>query len=197
MTPVPETKPSLLIRLRDTRDQQAWSLFLELYQPVILRLAQRRGLQEADAHEVTQDVLLAVAGAIERWETDPARGAFRSWLNTIARNLVVNFLIKQGRHPRGSGDSDVHEMLLEQPAPEGELSALFDVEAKRQTFQWAAEQVRDEFREATWRAFWMTAVEDVSANDVARELKITVGSVYVARSRVMKRLREKVEEVRD
>ena len=164
---------------------------------MVLRLARRRGLQEADAHEVTQDVLLAVAGAIERWETDPRRGSFRAWLGTIARNATVNFLIKQGRHPRGSGDSDVHEMLLEQPAPEGELSALFDVETKRQSFRWAAEQVRDEFREATWRAFWMTSVEDVSVIDVARDLKITVGSVYVARSRVMKRLREKVEEARE
>ena len=197
MTPVPETRPSLLLRLRDAGDQQAWSLFWELYQPVILRLARRRGLQETDAHEVTQEVLLAVAGAIERWEADPARGAFRSWLNTIARNLVVNFLIKQGRHPRGSGDSDVYQWLLEQPAPEGELSALFDVETKRQMFLWAADQVREEFRETTWRAFWMTAVDDVSTNEVARELKMSVGSVYVARSRVMKRLREKVEEVRE
>ena len=197
MTPIPETRPSLLLRLRDARDQQAWSLFLELYQPVILRLVRRRGLQEADAREVTQEVLMAVAGAIERWEANPARGAFRSWLATIARNLVVNFLIRQGRHPRGSGDSDVKRWLEEQPAPEGELSALFDVETKRQMFRWAADQVRAEFRETTWQAFWLTAVDDRSVNDVARELKMSVGSVYVARSRVMKRLREKVEEVRE
>lgn len=197
MTPVPETRPSLLLRLRDARDQRAWSLFLEIYQPVILRLVRGRGLQEADAREVTQEVLLAVSGAIGRWEADPARGAFRSWLATIARNLVVNFLIRQSRHPRGSGDSDVKRWLEERPAPEGELSALFDVEAKRQLFRWAADQVRDEFRETTWQAFWKTAVDDVSVNDVARELKMSVGSVYVARSRVMKRLREKVEEVRE
>jgi RNA polymerase sigma factor (sigma-70 family) len=197
MTPVPETRPSLLIRLRDARDQQAWSLFLEIYQPLIHRLARRRGLQEADAREVTQEVLLAVSGSIERWEADPARGTFRGWLTTVARNLVVNFLIRQGRHPRGSGDSDVKRRLDEQPAPEGEASAFFDLEAKRQTFHWAAEQIREEFREATWQAFWKTAVDDVAVNEVARELKITVGSVYVARSRVMKRLREKIEEVRE
>ena len=197
MTPIPETRPSLLLRLRDARDQQAWSLFLELYQPVILRLAKRRGLQEADACEVTQEVLMAVAGAIERWEADPARGAFRSWLATIARNLVVNFLIRQGRHPRGSGDSDLNRWLEERPAPEGEMSALFDVETKRQLFHWAADQVRAEFRETTWRAFWLTAVDDRSVSEVARELQMSVGSVYVARSRVMKRLREKVEEVRE
>ena len=197
MTPVPETRPSLLLRLRDARDQRAWSLFLEIYQPVILRLVRGRGLQEADAREVTQEVLLAVSGAIGRWEADPARGAFRSWLATIARNLVVNFLIRQSRHPRGSGDSDVNRWLEERPAPEGEMSALFDVEAKRQLFRWAADQVRDEFRETTWQAFWRTAVDDLAVSDVARELKMSVGSVYVARSRVMKRLREKVEELRE
>ena len=103
---VPETRPSLLLRLRDARDQQAWGQFWEIYQPLILRLVRQKGLQDADAREVTQEVLLAVSKAVGAWDANPARGSFRGWLATIARNLVVNFLIRQSRHPRGTGNSD-------------------------------------------------------------------------------------------
>ena len=196
MTLVPETRPSLLLRLRDVRDQQAWSTFLEIYQPLIYRVIRQRRVQDADAREVTQEVLLAVANSIDQWEADPQRGTFRGWLTTITRNLVVNFLIKQSRHPRGSGDSDFRRGLESLPAPAGDESALFDMEEHRQIFRWAADRIRPEFREANWQAFWRTAVEGQSAIEVARELGISPGLVYVSRNRVMKRLREKVEEFR-
>ena len=196
MTPAPETRPSLLLRLRDARDQQAWSTFLEIYQPLIYRVIRQRRVQDADAREVTQEVLLALANSIDQWEADPDRGTFRGWLTTITRNLVVNFLIKQSRHPRGSGDSDFRRGLESLPAPAGNESALFDVEERRQIFRWAADRIRPEFREANWQAFWRTAVEGQGAIEVARELGISPGLVYVSRNRVMKRLREKVEEFR-
>ena len=88
MTPVPETRPRLLLRLRDVRDQQAWSIFLEIYQPLIYRVIRQRRVQDADAREVTQEVLLAVANSIDQWEADRQRGTFRGWLTTITRNLV-------------------------------------------------------------------------------------------------------------
>lgn len=194
VVPVPETHPSLLIKLRDSRNQQAWTEFLEIYEPLIARLVQRRGIQSADVGEVTQEVLLAVASSIHRWESNPERGSFRGWLATIARNLVVNFLIRQSRHPRGSGDTEFRRWLEDQPAPDGEISALFDLERKRQTFRWAASQIQSEFKSTTWQAFWMTAVEEREVADVAAELGVTAGVVYVSRSRVMKRLREVVEE---
>ena len=196
MTPVPETRPSLLLRLRDVRDQQAWSIFLEIYQPLIYRVIRQRRVQDADAREVTQEVLLAVANSIDQWEADPQRGTFRGWLTTITRNLVVNFLIKQSRHPRGSGNSDFRRGLESLPAPVGDESELFDVEERRQIFRWAADRIRPEFRESNWQAFWRTAVEGQGAIEVARELGISPGLVYVSRNRVMKRLREKVEEFR-
>ncbi len=196
MTPVPETRPSLLLRLRDVRDQQAWSTFLEIYQPLIYRVIRQRRVQDADAREVTQEVLLAVANSIDQWEADPQRGTFRGWLTTITRNLVVNFLIKQSRHPRGSGDSDFRRGLESLPAPAGDESELFDVEERRQIFRWAAERIRPEFRESNWEAFWRTAVEGQGAIEVARELGISPGLVYVSRNRIMKRLRDKVVEFR-
>lgn len=195
MTSVPETRASLVLRLRDSRDQSAWAVFLEIYQPLIFRLARSRGVQEADAREVTQEVLLAVSKAIGRWESDPQRGSFRGWLSTITRNLVVNFLIRQSRHPRGSGDSDFHRWLEQRPDPRSEESAWFDREEEHQIFRWAAEHVRSEFRAATWQAFWRTAVEGADATSVANELNVPVGVVYVSRSRIMKRLRELVQQM--
>src|SRR5579859_3889573 len=120
-----ETRASLLLRLRDSQDQLAWSTFLQIYQPLILRLTLRNGMQEADAREVTQDVLLAVAKSIGRWESDPIRGSFRGWLAKTTRNLMINFLIRQSRHPRGSGGSDVNRWLEQQADPHSNESTLF------------------------------------------------------------------------
>ena len=157
----------------------------------------RRDLQNADADDLTQDVFQTVARAIERQVFDPARGSFRAWLFRIARNLVVNFVIHQQRHPRGSGDSDLRKLLEAQPAPSPEDSALLDAEYKRQLLHWAAEQLRVEFSELTWNAFWQAGVEGRPPKEVAKALGTTVGTVYHCKSRVMARLRKKIAEVEE
>src|SRR4051812_16894706 len=111
MNDFPDTRRSLLVRLRESRDDAAWAEFIAIYDPLVYRLARRRGLQDADARDLCQDVLRAVAGAIERWDPDPERGSFRGWLFRIARNLMLNYLVSQRKHPRGTGDSDWHRML--------------------------------------------------------------------------------------
>lgn len=195
MREAPETRQSLLLRLRDARDDRAWTEFLEIYEPLVYRLVRRNGFQDADAQEVTQEVLLAVSKAIENWDPDPAKGSFRAWLFRIARNLMINFLTKQGRHPQGSGDTDFNRLLSEQPAPDSQQTAYFDQEYKRQTFRWAAEQVRGEFHEKTWQAFWRSCVDGKEVKQVADELEMSAGSIYVARSRVMAKLRAKIERL--
>jgi RNA polymerase sigma factor (sigma-70 family) len=194
MTESPSTRPSLLVRIRDPQDERAWAEFLEIYTPVIYRLARQKGFQDADAADLVQDVFRAVAHAIDRWDPDPGRGTFRGWLFRIARNLMVDLLINQQRHPRGTGDTGFEQFLEEQPAPSSEASALFDEEYRRQLFAWAAEQVRREFRDATWQAFWRTGVEGKSPKDVAESLGISVGAVYHNKSRVMARIRQRIEQ---
>jgi RNA polymerase sigma factor (sigma-70 family) len=195
MDDTPNTRPSLLVRIRDPQDEQAWREFLDIYEPLVYRLARRKGFQDADARELSQEVFLAVASAIDRWDPDPSRGSFRGWLFRIARNLMINLLAKQQRHPQGTGSSDVKHLLEGQPAPVGEDSALFDREYRREAFRWAAEQIRGEFRETTWKAFWLTSVEGEEIKEVAQMLGITVGAVYIARSRVMARLRQTIERL--
>jgi RNA polymerase sigma-70 factor (ECF subfamily) len=195
MARIPNTRASLIVRIRDPRDEQAWSEFLEIYEPLVYRLARSKGFQDADAAELTQEVFLAVSSAVERWDPDPARGKFRNWLFRIARNLMINLLAKQRRHPQGSGKTQIRELLEAQPAPNGEDSALFEHQYKREAFRWAAERVRLDFRDSTWQAFWQTAVEEQPCADVAQRLGMSVGAVYIARSRVMARLRQKIERL--
>jgi RNA polymerase sigma-70 factor (ECF subfamily) len=189
MTTPPLTRPSLLVRIRDASDREAWRQFVEVYAPLVYQFARRRGLQDADAADLTQDVLHAVAGASKRLVYDPQRGTFRAWLYTVARNKLRNFLLARQRRRE---DADP-ELLNEQPARE-EVEQ-WEREYEQRLFDWAAEQVRGHFHESTWQAFWMTAVEDRGAAETAARLGISVGAVYIAKSRVLARLREQIQRV--
>jgi RNA polymerase sigma-70 factor (ECF subfamily) len=191
----PTTRPSLVLRLRDLDDEVAWAEFVEIYEPLIYQLARRKGLQDADARDLCQDVLRAVASAIGRWDPDPAKGRFRAWLFRIARNVLVNFLARQGRQARGSGRTSVQELLEDLPAADAPAEAEFAAEFRHRAFQWAAERVRHEFTASTWQAFWRTGVEGRPVAEVARELGLSVAAVYVARSRVLARLRDRVRQL--
>jgi RNA polymerase sigma-70 factor (ECF subfamily) len=191
----PDTRPSLLIRLRDPKDERAWSEFLDIYTPLIHRLARQSGLQGADADDLAQEVFRAVAGAIDRWDPDPARGSFRGWLFRIARNMVINLLEARRRQPIAAGDTEVRRLLEQQPAPGPDASALFEEEYRRGLFRWAVERVRGEFGESTWLAFWRTALEGRKPREVAESLGLTAGAVYVYRNRVVARLRRVIDEV--
>lgn len=192
----PETRSSLITRLANVGDQEAWSEFCGLYEPLIYRQARRYGMQHADAREMVQDVLVAVSTAIERFQPDRQRGRFRSWLFAIGHRTSRRHFRQLSRPDRAVGEqtptSDV-EQLADQDVeyPEQE----FDAELRRRAFRHVAELVQPDFAESTWNAFWKTAVLQNSIPDVAKELKMTVGSVYVARSRVMARLRQRADEI--
>jgi len=193
MHSTPETRASLLIRVRDPADQAAWHEFVEIYRPVILRLARQKGMQEADADDIAQQVLIAVAKAVEQREHDPKRAKFRTWLNHVAHNAILNALTR-GRPDRGSGDSAVIAALNQHESHAGPDSDLLRLEHRREVFRWAARQVRKEFHQTTWDAFWRTAVDGRTVEVVAQELSKNRGAIYAARSRVMRRIQEKVTE---
>ena len=189
-----ETRPSLLVRMRNARDEWAWGEFVEIYSPLVYGFSRKQGLQDADAVDVTQDVLRIVARSIGRLEYDPRRGTFRGWLFTIVRNELKDWFARQRSVVVGTGDSSVMQRFGELPASEEEHSALWEREHQRRLFEWAAERVRSEVQETTWQAFWQATVEDRSGQEIASELGLSVAAVYLAKSRVMARLKELVRK---
>lgn len=192
MTESPETRLSLIVRLKDRDDQEAWGEFLEIYRSLVYRLAISKGLQDADAEDVVQQVFGSVARAVDRWQPDTSRAGFRTWLTTIARNAIINALVRRAPD-RASGDT-AHRELLAECVDEGADSRQLVMESRREIFQWAARRVREEFEPQTWDAFWLTAVEGRDVADVAHAIGKKPGAVYAARSRVMKRLKQIVQQ---
>lgn len=193
MPDAPQTRPSLILRLKNRDDLDAWQEFTEIYQPLVYRIALKRGFQHNDAADITQEVLVRVAGAVERWQPDPHRGTFRGWLYRIARNLMISFLEKQDRQPAPTGHSSIVDLLAQVPDSHDIASGEFDDELAQQVFAWAARRVQATCNTSTWQAFWSTAVEDEPPAQVASRLKISVGAVYVARSRIIQKLRREVQ----
>jgi len=191
----PETRASLILRLPDAADVAAWDEVLAIYGPLVYRLALRQGLQPTDAEDLVQEVFTAIARSVSRWIERPDRGKFRAWLLRIARNAAINFLTRRPKGAIGAGGDDAARSMAEIPVPVSELSNQFDLEYRRDAFRWAAERVQESVTEITWRAFWLTQVEGVPITDAARQLGVSVGGVYVARSRVMTRLRELVGQL--
>ncbi|MBW3596612.1 MAG: sigma-70 family RNA polymerase sigma factor [Planctomycetes bacterium] len=193
----PKTRPSLIARLKNAQDHEAWSEFLAIYEPLILCLMRRHGFQECDARDACQQVLAAVARDVEKWRPDGAEASFRRWLFRIARNRAVKLLVQQRKRIRGRGGTSAQVALENQPGRSESLSAEFAREHRRQVLLWAAEQIRGEYRESTWQAFWRTCIVGRPIPDVAAELGVSVGNVYVARSRIIARLREKVQGIEE
>ena len=192
MAEIPPTRVSLLARLRDGQDQAAWSQFVDLYAPLVYRYLRKQGLQDADAADLCQDALTAIAGAVGRWEYDPHRGAFRNWLFTIVRRKLWNWQATQRSRTPASGDSSTRQLLEQHPAPEVN-AAQWQAEWEQHVIAWACAQVRQGVTEATWQAFWRTAHDGQTGKQVAAELGLSVAAVYHARGRVLARLRELVQ----
>ncbi len=196
MADIPPTRASLLVRLRDPRDEAAWRQFVNLYAPLVYGYGRKQGLQDADAADLCQDVLGAVAGGVGRLEYGPRRGAFRNWLFTVVRRKLANWRAAQDRRPHGSGDTATHRLLEQRPAPDA-AEAEWESEWERRLFAWACEQVRRDVTPATWQAFRRTAIDGRPGKEVAAELGMSVTAVYLARGRVLARLQELVRSAQE
>ena len=192
----PDTRRSLLLRLRDQADSQAWREFVSIYAPLIHAYARRRGWQDADAADVAQQVLESVARAIGTFNYDQAKGTFRGWLFTITRNCLAQAARQKDPAATGSGDTVRQQMLDQQPDPFDD-ERFWEAEHQQQLFRWAANKAEVEFRATTWQAFRLTAVDGIPAESVARELGISLGAVYTAKSRVTARIRQLIQSVED
>jgi RNA polymerase sigma-70 factor (ECF subfamily) len=195
MSTWPHTRYSLLARLADADDGAAWRDFETIYQPAIYRHARSRSLQEADALEVVQEVMLAVHRAMDGWRPSNRTGSFRAWLAEAARRVTLQVLRQRDKRDRGAGGDARQGVLAEVAAPSATAVAE-DEDEQRWLFFCAAASVEQEVQPKTWRAFWLAAVDGVSAAAVAAELEMTVGNVYSAKCRVLDRIRRRVAELR-
>lgn len=195
MASTPNTRISLIARLSDISDREAWQEFAELYEPFIFRQGRNFGLQPTDARELVQEVLIAVSKAVQKFEVSSDRGRFRTWLYAVGRNICLRYLARLRSQELSGQDSAVTALLAELPDRKSVELPELTVELQRHCFLQLSRQVRREFQPQTWAAFWQTAVENHSVQSVADGLKMSVGAVYVARSRVMARLKQRIQDV--
>lgn len=192
----PKTRPSLLVRIRNSGDGLAWGEFVDIYAPLIYGFARRCGLQDADAADLTQEVLCAINDRVKKLDYDPQRGSFRGWLFTVVRNKLRNLVQRRRRPGRGSADTGTQKLLESEPARNDDAASQWDELYEQRLFNCAAEKVRGKVEASTWEAFWQTAVKGKRAKQVAEALEISSAAVYLAKSRVMNRLKEQIRYMR-
>jgi RNA polymerase sigma-70 factor (ECF subfamily) len=178
-----ETPQSLLLRIRDRDDQQSWFAFVDVYSPLIYVFCRARKLQESDAADVTQEVLLRVAKAIETFEYDSRKGLFRNWLARIVINEIRRFATKNKGKETASRYDD--ESI-------GEVESEWNEHYQSHILHVALERTKVHFTANVWRLFVESWIENSPPPEVAERLQTSVEQVYVARSRVLKRLRHEV-----
>ena len=188
------TRPSLLLRLRDPRDAEAWRSFVDVYGPLVYAHARRRGLKHEDAEDATQKAFARVSEAIRAFNYQPDLGRFRDWLGTVVRNEINRLLKTDMGTARGKG-GEVDIALTHAAAPASDTAWTADFNAH--ILQVALERCRPRFEPATWCAFERVWLQHTPAVQVAEEMNQPIDWVYVAKSRVLKQVWQEVQELAD
>lgn len=194
MNDFPDTRASLLLQVRDPANRVAWELFVGIYRPVIVRIALAKGLQHADAQDLAQQVLVAVAGAVGGWERRDSSTRFRHWLSRVTKNAILNALVRRPKDEAEGGGAHEH-LLSDVVDSDGNTTRLIELEVRKELYRRATRIVSMEFRADSWQAFEMSVAGDASVEEVAEKLGKSVGAVYTARSRIMFRLRQVIAEL--
>jgi RNA polymerase sigma-70 factor (ECF subfamily) len=168
-------------------EQAAWTRFVDLYAPLVYRWCRQAGVQPEDAEDVGQEVFRAVARKIQDFQHGGPGQTFRGWLRTITRNKVADLMRAYRAKGRGAGWEENY--LAQIPAEESAADELSAADENKLVVRRAVELLRAEFEARTWQAFWRVTVDGDCPDDVARELGMTVNAVYLAKSRILRRLR--------
>lgn len=187
------TRPSLLLRIRDPRDDEAWATFVDVYGRLVYRHCRGRGLSHEDSENVSQEVFAQVSQSIRGFDYQPDLGRFRDWLGTVTRNEINRLFKKEGRVVHGRGG--VEDECGLQNAVSREEDTAWTEEFNAHLFATALARSRPHFEEQTWRAFELVWLEKRPAVEVAQQLKVPIDRVYVAKSRVLERLQQEVQEL--
>ena len=184
-----DTPATLLDRLRRPGDPAAWTQFVHLYTPLLYRWARQLGLGPAEAGDLVQDVFVTLLKTLPQFRYDGTR-SFRAWLCTLARNKFRDARRKHAPVPAGSG-------LDALAGGDDPADAVDEAEYRHYLADRALQLAKREFNPATWKAFWGVVVEGRPAATVAAELGVTANAVYLARGRVLRRLRQVLDGLMD
>ncbi len=184
------TRPSLLARLRDAGDGEAWQTFVTTYTPLVYCYCRKRGVQDADAADIAQEVLTRVARSMRTFEYQPERGRFRDWLGAVTRHELTRFFNRRQPGTRGAGGDEPTALLAAAIAPEADTEWTAEFNAR--LLRVALGRIRPLFAEATWRAFARVWMDGRPAPEAAVETGLPIDKVYAAKSRVLKRLRDEL-----
>jgi len=187
------TSLSLVEEVR-ARDPEAWRRLAYLYGPLVYSWCRHQGLPGQDAEDVVQEVFLTVFARVSDFRREREGDTFRGWLWTIARHKIGDWIRRHGRQPQAVGGTDAQQQLLEMPAAGSESEGDVASAGIGALFRRGLELIRPEFEERTWQAFWRVAMEGQDPGDVAVALGLSRNAVYVAKSRVLRRLREVLGE---
>lgn len=187
------TQSSLLLRVRDLSDAEAWNRFVDIYAPRIYRWCEHTGLSSEDASDATQIVLTKLVTNMRDFVYQPESGRFRGWLKTVSRNVALDIL-RQWRERATGGTTILQTMSL---LPDDELAdALWqqvDHAHQLELMHRASENIKLRVKQTTWASYWKTVHDGLSASEVSQQLGISISEVYVCKSRVLKLLKEEVE----
>jgi RNA polymerase sigma-70 factor (ECF subfamily) len=192
-----ETSTSLLDRLRLQPDQAAWQRLVDIYTPMVRGWLRQHAMLQQDADDVVQDVLAVVVRKLPQFHREPRTGAFRRWLRSITVNCLRDFWRSKRSRPVATGDSNLQQMLDQMEDPDSDLSRQWDQEHDRYVTRGLLELIKPKFEASTWQAFQRVALDGVAPDQAAAELGMTVNAIFIAKSRVLSRLREEGEGLID
>jgi RNA polymerase sigma-70 factor (ECF subfamily) len=191
-----DTRLSLLARAVGG-SEEAWDRLCALYRPLILDWLRRHGLRPEDCEDLAQEILVAVVKGLPEFSHTGNRGAFRAWMRTITVNRTRNFWKARSGREAASGDSGLLRMLNDLEDPDSALSRVWDQQHDEYVIRCLLDMVELEFEPKTVLAFRRLAIDGASGEEVARELSTSVAAVYVAKTRVLKRIRAEAEGLLD
>src|SRR5215813_2895659 len=191
-----KTRQSLLLRAR-TGEESAWKDLTDLYRPLILAWLNRQGVPARDLEDLSQDVLLSVVKHLPGCQHSGQRGAFRSWLRTIVCSRTADYWRTVDAGTQAAGGSGATAALQEIADPDSALNRQWDEEHDRYVLHCLLDLVEEEFEPVTLQAFRRLALDGVSGAEAAQELGLSVAAVYLAKSRVLQRIRQEAEGLID
>ena len=192
-----ERNPTKPAHPRRTGEEDAWRDLTDLYRPLIIGWLNRQGVPAVDLEDLSQDVLLSVVKHLPGFEHSGRRGAFRSWLRTIVRSRTTDYWRVVGASTPADGGSGATAALQQIADPDSDLNRQWDEEHDRYVLGCLLDLVEQEFEPATLRAFRRLALEGANGAEVAAELGLSVAAVYMAKSRVLQRIRQEAEGLID